>query len=143
MSKRASRGKTPCEDAGLLSKRLTSIHITFTSPRYTPPQNAQNPTLPPFEKRLFYLFKSSGIALSKAVLLTINCSAFDEQKHCFSTPNSTAFETTYDTSSHYINPPFRIADYAEKSKLRNRFASFKNRPRTPFFEKRALLMAST
>ena len=37
-------------------------------------------------------FNRSGIASAKAVLLTINCSAFDHQLQCFSTPNSTAIE---------------------------------------------------
>ena len=37
-------------------------------------------------------FNRSGIAPAKAVLLTINCSAFDHQLQCFSTPNSTAIE---------------------------------------------------
>ena len=41
---------------------------------------------------VFCLIKSSAMASAKALLLTINCSAFDEQKQCFSTSNSTAFE---------------------------------------------------
>ncbi|MBR4318398.1 MAG: hypothetical protein IKT85_06625, partial [Kiritimatiellae bacterium] len=47
---------------------------------------------PPIEAQ-FMCLKSSGIGPAKALLLTINCSAFDEQKQCFSTPNSTAFES--------------------------------------------------
>ena len=37
------------------------------------------------------------------MLLTINCNAFEEQKHCFSNPNSTAFETTFLRALKEIN----------------------------------------